>query len=83
MATGLPVITTEHTAGLDIITDGKDGFLVPIRDVFSLTDKLELLYNNPDLNISMGIQAHATASKYTWKNFRKNIVKIVEGLDEV
>ncbi|MHC5731280.1 MAG: glycosyltransferase family 4 protein, partial [Nostoc sp.] len=31
MACGIPVITTTHTAGPDIITDGTEGFIVPIR----------------------------------------------------
>ena len=32
LSCGLPVITTNNTAGLDIIDDGKNGFLTPIRD---------------------------------------------------
>ena len=33
MACGLPLICTTNTGGEDIITDEKDGFVVPIRDV--------------------------------------------------
>ena len=32
MACGLPVILSEHTFAHDIVTDGKEGYVVPIRD---------------------------------------------------
>ena len=33
MACGLPVICTTNTGGADIVRDGRDGFILPIRDV--------------------------------------------------
>ena len=43
MAQGVPVITTDHTAGPDIIEDGTEGFIVPIRSAEAITEKLGLL----------------------------------------
>ena len=40
MACGLPVICTVNTAGNDVIEDGIDGFVIPIRDVEALKEKL-------------------------------------------
>lgn len=74
MATGLPVITTENTAGPDIITDKYDGFIIPIRSVDALIEKIDFLYRNPDINIAMGKRAAETAKKYTWQNFRKGVI---------
>ena len=48
MACGVPVIATTNTGGPDVITDGKDGFIVPIRDAGAIAERLEYLYRNPD-----------------------------------
>lgn len=81
MATGLPVIATENTAGPDIITDGYDGFIVPVCCVDTLVEKLDHLYHNPDVNCIMGKRAAETARKYTWENFRKGIITVINEFD--
>ena len=43
MAQGTPVITTEHTCGPDIIDDGTDGFIVPIRSAEAIAEKIDIL----------------------------------------
>ncbi len=42
MAQGLVVIATTHTAAPDLIQDGVDGFLVPIRSDQAIAEKLEI-----------------------------------------
>jgi glycosyltransferase involved in cell wall biosynthesis len=39
-AAGLPILTTENCAGSDLVTDGRDGWIVPIRDAQALADRL-------------------------------------------
>jgi glycosyltransferase involved in cell wall biosynthesis len=53
MACGLTVITTVNTGAADIVTHGKDGFVVPIRSPEAIAEHLELLYRNPDLRNAM------------------------------
>ena len=48
MACGLPVICTENTGGSEIIDDGVNGFIIPIKDVNILKDKILIFYNNED-----------------------------------
>jgi glycosyltransferase involved in cell wall biosynthesis len=55
MACGLPLITTEKARGL--VEDEKSGFVVPIRDSESIREKIEYLYNNPDVRERMGREA--------------------------
>ena len=38
MGQGLVVITTPHTGGPDVIADGVDGFLVPIRSAEAIEE---------------------------------------------
>lgn len=69
MSQGLPCITTPNTAGPDIITEGVDGYVVPIRDVDAIVDRIERLHQDPDLLVSMSAAALATAEKTTWERY--------------
>ena len=60
---GVPVITTTNTGAYDIIEDGKEGFIVPIRDSQSIYEKLQLLADNIDTLQSMKIAASAKAHR--------------------
>lgn len=77
MAQGVPVITTPHTAGPDIITDGEDGFIVPIRDPAAIADRLWELHGDRDRLASMGAAARAKASNFTWKNYEHRLATLV------
>jgi len=53
MACGIPVIATTNTGGRDIISDGVEGFIIPIRDPQAIREKVLELYHNPDLRDKM------------------------------
>ena len=48
MACGLPVICTTNTGGSEIVDDGLNGYIIPIRDTQILMDKIKILYNDRD-----------------------------------
>uniref|UniRef100_Q01XK5 Glycosyl transferase, group 1 n=1 Tax=Solibacter usitatus (strain Ellin6076) TaxID=234267 RepID=Q01XK5_SOLUE len=73
MSTGLPVITTSHTCGADIVTPGVDGFLVPIRDSDAIANALEWALSNRPQLAEMGREASTKAAAYTWSTFRMRI----------
>jgi glycosyltransferase involved in cell wall biosynthesis len=74
MACGLPVITTENTAGPDIITNGKEGFIVPVRNINALVEALTFFISNPEMLENMGRAAALQANHFTWEKFRSGIV---------
>jgi glycosyltransferase involved in cell wall biosynthesis len=39
-AAALPIVTTAHGAGLDIVTPGQDGWIVPVREPAAIVDRL-------------------------------------------
>ena len=82
MSCGVPVITTENTAGSDILTEGVDGFIVPIHNIEILAQRLEYLYYHPEENIKMGKNAAETARQFTWEKFRKGIVTTVDEFEK-
>ena len=58
MAVGLPCIATDCLTGpSDIIEDGVDGFLVPVRDVFMMNKKMQFIYDNREQALAMGSNA--------------------------
>lgn len=46
---GIPIIATKNTGVEDIITDKKEGFIVPIRSSKDILEKLDLLASDPFL----------------------------------
>jgi glycosyltransferase involved in cell wall biosynthesis len=54
MACGVPVIATTHSGGPDVITDGRDGFIVPPRSAAAIAERLQFLYNHPEQRAAMG-----------------------------
>jgi glycosyltransferase involved in cell wall biosynthesis len=80
MACGIPVITTPNTAGPDILTDGVEGFIVPIRDVEALKEKLEWCYRHPQALAEMGQAARQKAEQLTWSQYRQKLASRVQEL---
>jgi glycosyltransferase involved in cell wall biosynthesis len=68
MACGRPVIVTEGTGAKDVVTDGLDGFVVPIRDPDAIANRILYLKENRELLIEMGKAAKRKAEKYSWNN---------------
>ena len=73
MACGLPVITTDHTCGPDIINEGEEGFIVPIRDARAIAEKLAWSMDNRAALADMGDKAATQAATLTWERFRAGI----------
>jgi glycosyltransferase involved in cell wall biosynthesis len=73
MACGRPVIVTENTGAADLVQDGKNGFIVPIRDTDAIHERLEFLQKSPEKCVSMGKAAFEAAQNLTLENFRRKI----------
>jgi glycosyltransferase involved in cell wall biosynthesis len=82
MACGIPVITTPNTAGPDIITDGVEGFIIPIRDVDALKEKIEWCYGHPAELAEMGRAARRKAEQLTWTRYQQQLSAKVMALLE-
>lgn len=66
MSFGLPVITTDHcAAGLELIQNGINGYVLPVDDVQALADTLCGLCANPKTIEAMGRSARETILPYT------------------
>jgi glycosyltransferase involved in cell wall biosynthesis len=57
MACGTTVIVTKNVGSADMVREGETGFVVPIRDVEALKEKLLVLYNDRERCRQMGLAA--------------------------
>jgi glycosyltransferase involved in cell wall biosynthesis len=77
MSCGVPVIATPNGAAPDFVTDGEDGFIVPIRDPEAVAEKLEILVRDRDRLAAMSEAAMCTAARHSWKRYRERLVTTV------
>ncbi len=67
MAYGLPVITTDRCiAGLELVENGENGYIVPIEDADALSDKINLVISDLSVCKRMGV---FSAKKIEWYTF--------------
>jgi glycosyltransferase involved in cell wall biosynthesis len=79
-ASGLPVIATRIGGLVDIVADGKTGFLVPEADTNALSARLKLLVEDRALRQRLGQAAHKRVEDRF--NARKNADRVAEILKD-
>lgn len=69
MSSGLALVSTPVGWAADYITDGENGFIVPVGDADALAAKLELIIENPALRRELGARARQTVMErgLTWR----------------
>ena len=83
MAAGLPVLTTTATAAPDIISERREGFIVPPGDLDALIEKMIFCLNNRDWVTEMSMHARAVAEKFSWDAYGDRWLKILTEVAEV
>jgi len=79
MACGLPVIVTRNVGAADIVSEGVDGFIVPIRDIAALKERLRALHGQKVLRERMGYAALQTALRgLSWDGYGNRLVAHLE-----
>jgi glycosyltransferase involved in cell wall biosynthesis len=81
MAYALPIIATKVGAIPEVITDGKEGFLIAPQDVEALADRLLQIEDDPNLRLDMGQAARRRVELcYTLDGMVDRLVNIYRGL---
>jgi glycosyltransferase involved in cell wall biosynthesis len=60
-ASGLPIVATDIAGCRAVVTDGENGFIVPVRDATALADALARLIADPALRARFGAASRARA----------------------
>lgn len=78
MACGLPSILSEHTFAHDVITDGRDGYVVPVRDADAIGERLRALAADHHLRAEIGACARARAEDFPWSRYGERVLALVD-----
>ena len=73
-----PVIATQTGGFKDVIKNGLNGYLVPVKDAEAIYEKAKLLLENPQLfeKISKNIQDEAETGEFSWNKIAQNYIKV-------
>jgi len=69
-ACGLPVVATNIRGCRQVVDDGENGFLVPVRNASALAAAMDKLISDPDLRDRCGVAGRAKAER----DFDENVV---------
>ncbi len=76
LASGLPVITTPNAGS--VVRNEIDGFVVPVRNIEILKDKIRMLYENNSLRRDMSKNAKEGIKEYSWEKYYQRIGDLLE-----
>lgn len=62
-AIGRPIITTDSVGCRDVVEDGINGYLIPIKDASTLADRLGKLFEDKELRVRMGLKSREFAER--------------------
>ena len=78
LSAGLPVVAYDCIAGpSEMVTEGENGFLVPVFDDTSFQQRLQLLIDNDDLLQKMSSKASCSVKKFSVDKIAQQFLEIV------
>lgn len=79
MSSGLACVTTPVGLAMEVVDDGKSGFVVPFNDIEAFYDRLTAIRCRPDLRIRMAAEGRrAIAQKLRWDRSLAKIPALYE-----
>lgn len=78
LASGMPIITTEATAGPDLIEDKREGLLIPSGGLDALREAIKFFTDQPEKLEQMSLAARACAERFSWDSYGDRWQRILE-----
>lgn len=80
MSQGVPVITTDRTAGPDVIEDGVDGWIVPAGSSKAIKEVVCNILEKPELLEQFGLAAQTKAKNRPWSVYGQEMADALSSL---
>lgn len=80
MDAGKPIVATKVSGANEVIEDGVNGFLVPIKNPLALAEKIIKLIQNKDLREKLGKKAKDSVKRFSIENNVKNLENLILSL---
>lgn len=79
MASGMPVVVTDHVGTSEMIEDGVSGFIVPAGDSIALSDRLRRLADDSELRVRMGAAGRShLANGQSWGHYANRVLSEID-----
>jgi glycosyltransferase involved in cell wall biosynthesis len=76
LACGLPCIATEEAGS--VVRDGREGFIVPARDVDALAAAMERVGTDPGLRAHLAASARSRAEAFDWHRYHADVLDAID-----
>lgn len=80
MATGLPVLLSEHVGAKEVVTEGETGWVVPAEDVNALVDQMRWCIEHPEQVCTMREACVEMAQDYSWAAYRGRVAQVIRDI---
>jgi glycosyltransferase involved in cell wall biosynthesis len=80
MSQGVPVITTDRTAGPDLIKDGENGWIVPASSSIAIKEVFTKILEKPELLEQFGLAAQQKAQTRPWSVYGQEMADALSSL---
>jgi len=74
LSCGLPIIVTPNAGGEDLVEEGLNGHLVPIRSPEKIAEAIRAKIEKINLKEEIQKLCQKKATQYTWANYAQNII---------
>jgi D-inositol-3-phosphate glycosyltransferase len=78
MASGTPVIASEVGGLAFLVRDSETGYLVPVREPYSLANRIERMLRDLGRSKEMGERASHLAQDYAWNRIADRVLDVLE-----
>jgi len=81
LACGCPIIATANTGSADLFTDGKEGFIVPIRSENAILEKFNQFADDKELRNTMSANALLRVKEIGgWDAYGSSVLDLINGM---
>ena len=80
MACGLPAIVSEMVGAREAITEGGNGWVLPVGDAPALATRMAWCVEHRAALAAMRPAARAMAERYSWEEYQKRFARVVAGI---
>lgn len=77
MASGIPVLVSEHVGASECVRHGKDGYVIAPANKEALIEALYSILSSPESLRQMGLHAREQALNYSWQAYQQRLLKLV------
>ncbi|TDD94740.1 glycosyltransferase [Flavobacterium cellulosilyticum] len=81
MSQGVPVITTDRTAGPDLIQDEVDGWIVPAGSSSAIKEVFHKIFDNPEILEQLGLAAQNKAKSRPWSVYGQEMADALSSIN--